>query len=58
MTVLSWATKYLPFALPILSLPVATVGVGFQALFFSDYNIGGFEGTDHILKDVQKDARN
>jgi hypothetical protein len=37
---------------------VATVGVGIQAMFFSEYNIDGFEGKDHIFTDVQKDARN
>ena len=36
---------------------VATVGVGVQAMFFSDYHIDGFEGQDHVFTDVQRDAR-
>lgn len=37
---------------------VATVGVGVQAMFFSDYDIDGFEGQDHIFTGLQKDTRN
>jgi diacylglycerol kinase len=37
---------------------VAPVGVGIQAMFFSEYDIDGFERKDHIFTDVQKDARN
>ena len=36
---------------------VATVGVGIQAMFFSDYDIEGFEGQEHIFTNIQKDTR-
>jgi hypothetical protein len=35
---------------------VATVGVGIQAMFFSSYEIDGFEGKDHIFTSIQKDT--
>ena len=34
----------------------ATAGVGIQAMFFSDYDIQGFEGQEHVFTHVQKDA--
>jgi hypothetical protein len=36
---------------------VATVGVGIQAMFFSDYHVDGFEGKDHVFTNIQKDTR-
>jgi hypothetical protein len=35
----------------------ATAGVGIQAMFFSDYDIQGYEGQDHIFSHIQKDTR-
>jgi hypothetical protein len=36
---------------------VATFGVGVQAMFFSSYDIEGFEGQEHIFTHLQKDTR-
>eukprot|EP00980_Cylindrotheca_fusiformis_P026301 scaffold15772_cov162-Cylindrotheca_fusiformis.AAC.3 len=35
----------------------ATVGVGIQGLFFSDYDIQGHEGEEHVFSNVQRDTR-
>jgi hypothetical protein len=35
----------------------ATAGAGIQAMFFSDYDIQGFEGQEHIFSHVQRDMR-
>lgn len=35
----------------------ATVGVGINAVFFSDYEIQGYENQPHVFTNIQKDAR-
>ncbi|KAG7356687.1 hypothetical protein IV203_001373 [Nitzschia inconspicua] len=36
---------------------IATVGVGVQAIFLSDYNIEGYQGKEHIFTNLQQDTR-
>lgn len=36
---------------------VACTGVGIQAMFFSTYDLEGFEGKEHVFTHLQKDAR-
>lgn len=35
----------------------ATVGVGINAVFFSDYEIQGYENQPHVFTNIQKEAR-
>ena len=35
----------------------ATAGAGIQAVFFSDYDVKGFEGKEHVFTHVQREAR-
>jgi hypothetical protein len=36
---------------------VAAAGAGIHAMFFSDYDIQGFENQEHVFSNVQKDTR-
>jgi hypothetical protein len=37
---------------------VAATGAGIQAMFFSDYDVQGFENQEHIFSNTQTDMRN
>lgn len=35
---------------------MACVAVGIQGIFFSEYNVEGFEGKEHVFSGVQRSA--
>jgi hypothetical protein len=37
---------------------IAAAGAGIQAMFFSDYDVQGFENQEHIFSNAQTDMRN